>query len=104
MEPFDELANDMDGWRDRRAGLNANAAAAHARIDAATKRAYRTALDAEDELAEPDMLPTTDPRLRQACEALMDLIEACRDAYNLGRIPSEPFVRARNVLAEITKP
>lgn len=33
--------------------------------------------------------------------ALRDLRDACTDAYKIGRIPAEPFVRAGNVLAEV---
>lgn len=34
--------------------------------------------------------------------ALRDLRESVTDAYKSGRIPAEPFVRAGNVIAEVT--
>lgn len=42
----------------------------------------------------------TQPPPDAVIDALAGLVDACADAYKAGRIPAEPFVRARNVLAD----
>jgi hypothetical protein len=42
-------------------------------------------------------------RIRVLLTALSDLREAAADAYKAGRISAEPFVRAGNVLSDVTE-
>jgi hypothetical protein len=56
----------------------------------------------EQKLAKAQFIVRACNAHEELMRALRDLREAATDAYKMGRIPAEPFVRAGNVLANVS--
>ena len=122
MEYFDELAQDMDAWKARgpkpiagldidyspgghglyapvaEAGiprLKAEGEAAHDSLDAATRRAYRSALDCDDD---PAPLPSKVDLDARIASLLRGIIDAQSLAVTLGDPRAKRLVEALNAM------